>query len=64
LSRSNFFSYDGNGKLVDTVTVPFSMKRSASLVSSPHLKVGNSYSVKTKDYEKTFTLSEPFTTVR
>lgn len=56
--------YDGNGKLVDTVTVPFSMKRSASLVSSPHFKVGNSYSVKTKDYEKTFTLSEPFTTVR
>ena len=56
--------YDGSGKLVDTVTVPFSMKHSASLVSSPHFKVGNSYSVKTKDYEKTFTLSEPFTTVR
>ena len=40
------------------------MKRSASIVSSPHFKLGNRYSVKTKDYEKTFTLSEPFTTVR
>ena len=56
--------YDGKGKLIDTVKIPFSMKRSASIVSSPHFKVGNRYSVKTKDYEKTFTLSEPFTTVR
>ncbi len=56
--------YDDKGKLIDTVKIPFSMKRSASIVSSPHFKVGNRYSVKTKDYEKTFTLSEPFTTVR
>ena len=27
-------------------------------------KVGSTYTVKTKDYEKTFTLSEAFTTVR
>jgi len=56
--------YDASGKLIDSVTIPFSLKRSASLVSSPAFKVGNSYTVKTKDYEKTFTLSEPFTTVR
>ena len=56
--------YDDKGKLIDTVKIPFSMKRSASIVSSPHFKLGNRYSVKTKDYEKTFTLSEPFTTVR
>ena len=56
--------YDDKGKLIDTVKIPFSMKHSASIVSSPHFKVGNRYSVKTKDYEKTFTLSEPFTTVR
>ena len=31
---------------------------------SPAFKVGSTYTVKTKDYEKTFTLSEAFTTVR
>lgn len=56
--------YDASGTLIDSVTISFSLKRSASLVSSPAFKVGNSYTVKTKGYEKTFTLSEPFTTVR
>ena len=56
--------YDSNGKLIDKVTVPFSLRRSASLVGSPAFKIGNSYTVKTKGYEKTFTLNEPFTTVR
>lgn len=56
--------YDASGTLIDSVTIPFSLKRSASLVSSPAFKVGNNYTVKTKGYEKTFTLSEPFTTVR
>ena len=55
---------DANGKCVDTITVPFSMRRSASLVTSPAFKLGQSYTVKTKGYEKTFTLNEPFTTVR
>ncbi|MBO4720768.1 MAG: carbohydrate-binding domain-containing protein [Prevotella sp.] len=56
--------YDADGKLIDTVTIPFSMRRSASLVGSPAFKLGNTYTVKTKGYEKTFTLSEPFTAVR
>ena len=56
--------YDAGGKLVDTVTVPFSMQRSASLVSSPAFKTGGSYTVKTKGYERTFTLTASFTTVR
>lgn len=56
--------YNADGKLIDTVTVPFSMRRSASLVGSPTFKLGNTYTVKTKGYEKTFTLSEQFTTVR
>ena len=55
---------DANGKCVDTITVPFSMRRSASLVTSPAFKLGQSYTVKTKGYEKTFTLNEAFTTVR
>ena len=55
---------DAGGKLLDTVTIPFSLRRSASLVSSPAFKVGSTYTVKTKGYEKTFTLSENFTTVR
>lgn len=58
------YIYDGNGKLIDTVTIPFSLRRSASLIGSPAFKVGNTYTVKTKGYEKTFTLNEPFTAVR
>jgi len=56
--------YNADGKLIDTVTVPFSMRRSASLVGSPAFKLGNTYTVKTKGQEKTFTLNEQFTTVR
>ena len=58
------YIHDGNGKLIDTVTVPFSLRRSASIVGSPAFKVGNSYTVKTKGYDKTFTLNENFTVVR
>ena len=58
------YIYDGNGKQINTVTIPFSLRRSASLVSSPAFKIGNTYTVKTKGYERTFTLDEPFTTVR
>ena len=56
--------YDAGGKLVNSVTVPFSMQRSASIVSSPAFKLGSVYTVNTKGYEKTFTLSENFTIVR
>lgn len=55
---------DAEGKVVDTISVPFSLRRSASLVTSPAFKVGGTFTVKTKGYEKTFTLSENFTTVR
>ena len=55
---------DEKGKRLDTIKVPFAMRRSASLVSSPAFKVGSTYTVKTKGYEKTFTLKENFTTVR
>ena len=56
--------YDASGKLLDKITVPFAMRRSASLVSSPAFKLGSTYTIKTKGYEKTFTLNENFTTVR
>ena len=55
---------DAKGKCLDTITIPFSLRRSASLVTSPTFKLGNAYTVKTKGYEKTFTLNEPFTTIR
>jgi len=58
------YIYDGSNKLIDTVTIPFSLRRSASLVSSPAFKVGSTYTVKTAGYEKTFTLSEQFMAVR
>ena len=56
--------YDADNKLLDTVTIPFSLRRSASIVSSPAFKPGGTYTVKTKGYEKTFTIKENFTTVR
>ena len=55
---------DASGKCLDTITIPFSLRRSASLVTCPAFKLGNTYTVKAKDYEKTFTLNETFTTVR
>ena len=58
------YIYDGSNKLIDTVTIPFSLRRSASLVSNPAFKVGSTYTVKTAGYEKTFTLSEQFMAVR
>ena len=56
--------YDNKGKLLDTFTVPFSLRRSASLLSNPLFKMGETYTVKTKGYEKTFTLNENFIIVR
>ena len=56
--------YDGNNQLLTSVTIPFSLRRSASLVGCPTFKVGNTYTVRTKGYEKTFTINEPFTVVR
>ncbi len=55
---------DASGKVLDTVTIPFSFNRSASLVSSPAFKSGATYTVKTQGYEKTFTFTENFTIVR
>ena len=55
---------DTSGKVLGTVTIPFSMKRNASLVSSPAFKSGATYTVKTQGYEKTFTFTENFTIVR
>ena len=55
---------DDKGNILETVIVPFSLRRSASLVGCPLFKVGSVYTVKTKGYEKTFTLNEPFTAVR
>ena len=55
---------DASGKIIDTVTVPFNFRGSASIVTTPVFKLGNAYTVKTKGYEKTFTLTDPFTVVR
>ena len=58
------YLYNSKNKLLETITVPFSLRRSASLISSAAFQMGETYTVKTKDYEKTFTLNENFTTVR
>ena len=58
------YIHDADNKLIDTVTIPFSLRRSASLVSSPAFKTGKSYTIKTKGYERSFTFKENFTIVR
>ena len=58
------YLYDSKNKLLETITIPFALRRSASHVSSPFFEMGETYTVKTKDYEKTFTLNENFTAVR
>ena len=55
---------DSNNQVIDTLTVPFALRYSSSIVTSPKFQVGGTYTVKTKDYEKTFTLNEKFTIVR
>ena len=56
--------YNSSNKLIGTVTIPFSMRRSASLITHPAFKLGKTYTIKSQGYEKTFTLNEPFTVVR
>jgi len=56
--------YDSKGTPIHTITVPFSLQRSSSLVTTPKFEVGNTYTLKTQGYEKTFTLNENFTVVR
>ena len=56
--------YDADGKLLNEVTIPFAMRHSASLVTCPAFKVGSTYTIKTNGYDKSFTISENFTTVR
>ena len=54
---------DDGGKTILTVTVPFSLRQSATLIGSPAFKVGRTYTIKTKGYENTFTIKEPFTAI-
>ena len=56
--------YDDKGKLIQTVTVPFSLQRSSSIVTCDKFRQGGSYTVKTLNYEKSFTIKENFTIVR
>lgn len=52
---------DESGKTLFTVTIPFSLRGSATLIANPAFKLGGTYTIKTKGYEKTFILSESFT---
>ena len=56
--------FDSEGKQLESITTPFSLQRSSSLISHPAFETGKQYTVRTKDYEKTFTLTENFTVVR
>jgi len=64
LKDEPIYIYDANNKLIETVSIPFSLRRSASIVSNPAFKLGQTYTIKTKGYERTFTFKESFTTVR
>lgn len=56
--------YDKQGKLIDTITVPFSLKRSSSIITHPQFKLGETYTAKTTNCTKTLTFNENFIIVR
>ena len=56
--------FDSEGNQLESITTPFSLQRSSSLISHPAFETGKQYTVRTKEYEKTFTLTENFTVVR
>lgn len=56
--------YDKQGKLIHSITVPFSLRRSSSIITHPQFKLGETYTAKTTNYTKTFTLNENFIIVR
>lgn len=55
---------DAEGKVVMTVTAPFSYRNSSSIITCPDFKKGATYSVESDGYRKTFKLEENFTVVR
>lgn len=56
--------FDAKGKLLATFSVPFSLRHSASILSSPAFQLGATYTISTKSLDTTFTLTEPFTTIK
>ncbi|MCR5472797.1 MAG: carbohydrate-binding domain-containing protein [Prevotella sp.] len=55
---------DADGHPIHSVSIHFSFRGSATLVSCPAFKTGSTYKIENGNDEKTFTLSEPFTVVR
>lgn len=55
---------DSKNQVINTLTVPFALHNSSSVITSPLFQLGGTYTVKTKGYEKSFTLKENFTIVR
>ena len=53
--------YNSDNKLIHTITPPFSLQQSASLVSCPEFELGRTYTIRTANYEKRVTLDEKFT---
>ena len=56
--------YDKQGKLIHSITVPFSLRKSSSIITHPQFKLGETYTAKTTNCTKTFTLNENFIIVR
>ena len=52
------------GTLIYSIVIPFSLRRSASLVTCPAFRLGATSTVKTKGCERTFIFKDPFTAVR
>ena len=55
---------DSQNQPVLQLSLPFSLQRSSSLLSHPQLRVGESYTLRTANFERTFTLTDSFTIVR
>ncbi len=55
--------FDGQ-KAIFSQTIPFTFRNSASLFTSPKLKKGKTYTLRTKDETREFSISEKFVIVR
>lgn len=54
---------DGS-KVIFTIEPTFTFRSSASMVTCPELQKGKTYTLRTKDVERTFTMTDNFIIVR
>lgn len=55
---------DAKGRVVMSVVAPFNFRNSSSIITCPEMKKGETYSVETEGYSKSFVMEKQFMVVR